>query len=78
LRGSCEEDSCIAAWNGVLLGGGLIVGGRLNLLDVAKREGLVERRVKSGGSVMGLLRSRDLSIGNFTSSSLLGLLLLSR
>jgi hypothetical protein len=36
LGGSGEEDGCIAAWDGVLLRGGLVVGSRLNLLDITK------------------------------------------
>jgi hypothetical protein len=36
LGGGCEEDGCIAAWDGILLGGGLVVGSRLNLLDITK------------------------------------------
>ncbi len=36
LGGSGEKDGCIAAWDGVLLGGGLVVGSRLNLLDITK------------------------------------------
>jgi hypothetical protein len=36
LGGSGEEDGCIAAWDGVLLGRGLVVGSRLNLLDITK------------------------------------------
>lgn len=36
LGGGGEKDGCVAAWNGVLLRGGLVVGSRLNLLDITK------------------------------------------
>lgn len=42
LRGSCEEHASIATWDGVFLGGRLVVGSRLDLLHVSEREGLEE------------------------------------
>jgi hypothetical protein len=42
LRSSCEENSSVSAWDGVFLRGGLVVGSRLDLLDITKREWLVE------------------------------------
>lgn len=42
LRSGGEEHGGVAARDGVLLGGGLVVGSRLDALDVAQRERLVE------------------------------------
>jgi hypothetical protein len=47
LRCSSKENCCVSAWDGVLLGRGLVVGSRLNLLDITKREWLVESFVES-------------------------------
>jgi uncharacterized protein YhhL (DUF1145 family) len=36
LRSSCEENGGVSAWDGVFLGRRLVVGSRLNLLDISK------------------------------------------
>ena len=35
LRCSCKENCCVSAWDGVFLGRGLVVGSRLNPLDIS-------------------------------------------
>jgi hypothetical protein len=57
LRSSSKENCCVSAWDGVLLGRGLVVGSRLNLLDITKREWLIESFVESGKSLNIAVRS---------------------
>jgi hypothetical protein len=61
LGGSCEEDGCIAAWDGILLGRGLVIRSRLNLLNVTESEWLEVRSIKSGCGIILLLGVCDLS-----------------
>ena len=42
LRGGCEEHGSIAPWDGVFLGGGLVVRGGLNFLDITEGESVEE------------------------------------
>ena len=57
LGGSGEENGSVSALDGVFLAGGSVVGGRVELLDVSKREGLEKRSVqvegRSGSSSTG-------------------------
>ena len=64
LGGGREENGRVAAWDRVLLRRGLVVGGRLNLLNVTKSEWLVKILVKSRSSVI-FMRGM-LVVGNFT------------
>jgi hypothetical protein len=57
LRCSSKENCCVSAWDSVFLGRGLVVRSRLNLLDITKREGLVESFVESGKSLHIAVRS---------------------
>ena len=59
LRGSGEEDAGVTSLDSVLLGGWLVVGGRVNLADITHGESLEERSVQvevllCGGSLDGL------------------------
>lgn len=60
LRCSSKENCCVSAWDGVLLGRRLVIGSRLNFLDITKREWLVESLVKSGKSLNIAVRSSRL------------------
>ena len=61
LGGGCEEDGCIAPWDGILLGRGLVIRSRLNLLNVTESEWLEVRSIKSGCGIILLLGVCDLS-----------------
>ena len=49
-----EEDGGVAAGDGILLGGRLVVGSRLDLLHVSQRELAEEGLVNNGGLSRGL------------------------
>ena len=79
LGSSGEENGSVSAWDGVFLRRGLVIGSRLDLLNVTKRKWLVKRRVESGcglGSLQIFIMS-GFSIRNLA-SLFLSLLLLAR